>query len=211
MHYTFLSQKLESLYSGDLKMLSLFFYFSIFVIFISGLGLYGLSSFLIEQRSKEIGIRKVLGGSERQITFMLARSYLKLVLLSALVASPLVYYLMSKWMDTFAYRIPINGWDFALGILITLSIAFANSGQHQDAGAKMVHSALNTSSRIISKSISKGGGRSSYRGLVKIDKGAYGCKSNVLCDALILDPESRSDTYPYIEIEEEDVDRKSVV
>ncbi len=87
----------------------------------------------------------------------------------------------------------------------TLSIAFANSGQHQDAGAKMVHSAPNTSSRIISKSISKSGGRSSYRGLVKIDKGAYGCKSNVLCDALILDPESRSDTYPYIEIEEEDV------
>jgi Fe-S cluster assembly protein SufB len=87
----------------------------------------------------------------------------------------------------------------------TLSIAFANSGQHQDAGAKMVHSAPNTSSRIISKSISKGGGRSSYRGLVKVDKGAYGCKSNVLCDALILDPESRSDTYPYIEIEEEDV------
>ncbi|MCF6170190.1 MAG: ABC transporter permease [Bacteroidales bacterium] len=125
MHYTFLDQKLESLYSGDLKMLSLFFYFSAFVIFISGLGLYGLSSFLIEQRSKEIGIRKVLGGSERQITFMLARNYLKLVLLSAVLASPLVYYLMSRWMDTFAYRIAINGWDFALGILLTLSIALA--------------------------------------------------------------------------------------
>lgn len=87
----------------------------------------------------------------------------------------------------------------------TLSIAFANKGQHQDAGAKMVHSAPNTSSRIISKSISKGGGRSSYRGLVKVDKGAHDCKSNVICDALILDPESRSDTYPYIEIEENDV------
>jgi Fe-S cluster assembly protein SufB len=87
----------------------------------------------------------------------------------------------------------------------TLSIAFANEGQHQDAGAKMVHCAPNTSSRIISKSISKGGGRSSYRGLAKVVKGAKNCKSSVICDALILDPESRSDTYPYIEIEEDDV------
>lgn len=87
----------------------------------------------------------------------------------------------------------------------TLSIAFANEGQHQDAGAKMVHCAPNTSSRVISKSISKGGGRSSYRGLAKVEKGATNCKTNVICDALILDPESRSDTYPYIEIEEDDV------
>lgn len=87
----------------------------------------------------------------------------------------------------------------------TLSIAFANNGQHQDAGAKMVHCAPNTSSRVISKSISKGGGRSSYRGLAKVVKGATNCKTNVICDALILDPESRSDTYPYIEIEEDDV------
>lgn len=85
----------------------------------------------------------------------------------------------------------------------TLSIAFANKGQHQDAGAKMVHCAPNTSSRVISKSISKGGGRASYRGLVKIQKGAENCKSNVVCDALILDAASRSDTYPYIEVEED--------
>ena len=87
----------------------------------------------------------------------------------------------------------------------TLSIAFAGPGQHQDAGAKMVHAAPNTSSRIISKSLSKDGGRASYRGLVKVAKGATGCKSNVVCDALILDPESKSDTYPYIECEEADV------
>ena len=124
MHYALLSEKLESQYSGELKMLSLFIYFSIFVIFISGLGLYGLSSFLIEQRSKEIGIRRVLGGSERQITFMLAANYLKLVLISGLIATPLVYFLMNNWMNTFSYRIAINGWDFALGILLTLSIAF---------------------------------------------------------------------------------------
>jgi Fe-S cluster assembly protein SufB len=87
----------------------------------------------------------------------------------------------------------------------TLSIAFAGKGQHQDAGAKMVHCAPYTSSRIISKSISKGGGRSSYRGLVKVQRNAHHCKSNVVCDALILDPASRSDTYPYIEVEHENV------
>jgi Fe-S cluster assembly protein SufB len=87
----------------------------------------------------------------------------------------------------------------------TLSIAFAGDGQHQDAGAKMVHCASNTSSRIISKSISKDGGRASYRGLVKVNNGATNCKSNVVCDALILDSDSRSDTYPYIEIEENEV------
>jgi Fe-S cluster assembly protein SufB len=86
-----------------------------------------------------------------------------------------------------------------------LSIAFANKGQHQDAGGKVVHEAPHTSSRIISKSISKGGGRSSYRGLLKVLHGAKGCKSNVVCDALILDEISRSDTYPYIEIDEDDV------
>jgi Fe-S cluster assembly protein SufB len=87
----------------------------------------------------------------------------------------------------------------------TLSIAFAGKGQHQDAGAKMVHCAPNTYSRIISKSISKSGGRASYRGLAKVVNGATGCKSNVVCDALILDSTSRSDTYPYIEIDQNDV------
>jgi len=87
----------------------------------------------------------------------------------------------------------------------TLSIAFAGDGQHQDAGSKMVHCAPNTSSRVVSKSISKDGGRAGYRGLVKIQNGATHCKSNVVCDALILDAESRSDTYPYIEVEEDDV------
>ena len=86
-----------------------------------------------------------------------------------------------------------------------LSIAFSSKGQHQDAGAKLVHCAPNTTGQIISKSISKDGGRSSYRGLVKVEKGAVNSKNNVVCDALILDPESRSDTYPYIEIEEQDV------
>jgi Fe-S cluster assembly protein SufB len=86
-----------------------------------------------------------------------------------------------------------------------LSIAFASAGQHQDAGAKLVHCAPNTTGQIVSKSISKNGGRSSYRGLVKVESGAHNSRSNVVCDALILDPQSRSDTYPYIEIAEQDV------
>ncbi len=86
-----------------------------------------------------------------------------------------------------------------------LSMAFASDGQHQDAGGKMIHLAPNTSSKITSKSISRGTGRSSYRGLLKVHKGAYNSRSNVVCDALLLNPQSRSDTYPYIEIDEEDV------
>lgn len=86
-----------------------------------------------------------------------------------------------------------------------LSIAFSGKGQHQDAGGKVVHIAPNTTSRIVSKSISKDGGRASYRGLLKVADGASNVKSNVVCDALLLDPASRSDTYPYIEIDEEDV------
>jgi Fe-S cluster assembly protein SufB len=86
-----------------------------------------------------------------------------------------------------------------------LSIAFAGRGQHQDAGGKVVHGAPYTSSKIVSKSISKDGGRASYRGLLKVGKGAHHSKSNVVCDALLLDEASRSDTYPYIEIEEDNV------
>ena len=84
-----------------------------------------------------------------------------------------------------------------------LSIAYAGKGQHQDAGAKMVHAAPNTSSVITSKSISKNGGRATYRGLLKAYRGSENVKANVRCDALLLDEESRTDTYPYIEIEED--------
>src|SRR5262249_32050895 len=85
-----------------------------------------------------------------------------------------------------------------------LSVAFASEGMHQDAGAKMVHVAPDTSSTIVSKSISKGGGRTSYRGLVRVEPGARRVKASVVCDALLLDEDSRSDTYPYMDIQEED-------
>jgi Fe-S cluster assembly protein SufB len=87
----------------------------------------------------------------------------------------------------------------------TLSVAFAGEGQHQDAGAKMVHAAPYTSSTIISKSVARGGGRTSYRGLVQIQPGSHHSKSTVKCDALLVDTISRSDTYPYVDVREDDV------
>jgi len=86
-----------------------------------------------------------------------------------------------------------------------LSIAFAGEGQHQDAGAKMVHVAPHTSSQIVSKSVARGGGRTSYRGLVQVQEGAHHSKSTVKCDALLIDTVSRSDTYPYVDVREDDV------
>lgn len=87
----------------------------------------------------------------------------------------------------------------------TLSIAFAGEGQHQDTGSKMVHIAPNTSSSIVSKSVARGGGRAAYRGLVQVREGAKHSKNNVVCDALLVDTISRSDTYPYIDIREDEV------
>lgn len=134
-----------------------------------------------------------------------------------------VYNLVTK--RAFAYQDSIVEWvDGNLGSMITmkypavvlkepgakaeiLSIAMASSaGQIQDSGAKVTHEASNTTSKIVSKSISAHGGRASYRGAVKVVKGAQNCKSFVVCDALILDDQSRSDTYPYMEIEESSVD-----
>ncbi len=86
-----------------------------------------------------------------------------------------------------------------------MSIAFAGKGQHQDAGAKITHLAPNTTSKFVSKSVSKVGGRASYRGLLKIVEGADNCKSNVVCDALLLDDASRSDTYPTIEVDAKNI------
>ncbi|HEX6467568.1 MAG TPA: Fe-S cluster assembly protein SufB [Streptosporangiaceae bacterium] len=88
----------------------------------------------------------------------------------------------------------------------TLSVAFAGEGQHQDAGAKMVHNAPHTSSTIVSKSVARGGGRTSYRGLVQVQDGAQHSKSTVKCDALLVDQVSRSDTYPYVDVREDDVE-----
>ena len=87
----------------------------------------------------------------------------------------------------------------------TLSIAFAGEGQHQDTGSKMVHAAPHTSSSIISKSVARSGGRASYRGLVEVQPQAHHAASSVKCDALLVDTISRSDTYPYVDVQVDDV------
>ena len=95
-------------------------------------------------------------------------------------------------------------WRSGIALLV-LSVAMAGRGQHQDAGAKVIHAAPRTKSTVLSKSISKDGGRSSYRGLVKVHRGATDSKVNVRCDALLLDKDSRSDTYPTMEVDEQKV------
>ncbi|HLS49296.1 MAG TPA: SufD family Fe-S cluster assembly protein, partial [Actinomycetaceae bacterium] len=88
----------------------------------------------------------------------------------------------------------------------TLSAAFSGAGQNQDTGAKMVHMAPHTTSTVVSKSVSRNGGRSSYRGLVQVLEGARHSKSTVLCDALLVDTVSRTDTYPYVDVRVDDVE-----
>ena len=123
MRHLLLKDKISSLYKTDKKMLSLFIYFSLFVIFISSLGLYGLTSFLIQQRTREIGIRRILGGSDSRIITMLIKYYLRVVLIAGVITSFIVYYLMNLWLENFAYHISLNIWYFVAGIAISYIIA----------------------------------------------------------------------------------------
>jgi len=116
-----------------------------------------------------------------------------------------VYNLVTK-RATCAEGATMEWIDGNIGSKVTMKYpAVMLMGQHQDAGAKMVHAAPYTSSTIISKSVARGGGRTSYRGLVKVEKGAHHSKSTVKCDALLVDTISRSDTYPYVDVREDDV------
>ncbi|MFM5951885.1 MAG: Fe-S cluster assembly protein SufB [Micrococcales bacterium] len=115
-----------------------------------------------------------------------------------------------EWVDgnigskvTMKYPAVILAGEHAKGE--TLSVAFAGPGQHQDAGAKMIHLAPNTSSSIVSKSIARGGGRTSYRGEIRVNPGAYNSANTVRCDALLVDTISRSDTYPAVDVREDNV------
>ena len=124
LHDTFLNEKLDSLYQSDQKILSLFIYFTIFVLLISSLGLYGLSAFLVEQRSKEISIRKVLGGSDNKIILLMVKEHMILVLLAGLLIVPVVYIFLRRWLNGFAYHIDLHPWFFVAGIVMVAIIAF---------------------------------------------------------------------------------------
>ena len=123
--YTFLDENFEKLYQAETKQGTIFTIFSFIAIFIACLGLFGLSAFAISQRIKEIGIRKVLGANVSTIVGLLSKDFLKLVAIAALIAFPVAWYAMNKWLQDFAYRINIPWWIFLAAGIIAAIIAFA--------------------------------------------------------------------------------------
>ncbi len=121
--FSFVDQRLESLYYQDKQLASIVFIFSSLAIFIACLGLYALAAFMTEQRTKEIGIRKALGASVAQVTQMLSKDFIKLVLISFVIAVPVGYYLLSIWLERFAYHVDISILVFALAGVISMVIA----------------------------------------------------------------------------------------
>ncbi|WP_419800865.1 ABC transporter permease [Mucilaginibacter sp.] len=123
--YTFLDQKFETTYKTDLRQQTILTIFSGLAILVACLGLFGLASFTAAKRTKEIGVRKVLGSSVQNILLLLSKDLLKPVLLSTLIAIPLAYFVMEKWLQNFAYRTTLHWWVFVLAALVTFAIALA--------------------------------------------------------------------------------------
>jgi putative ABC transport system permease protein len=128
--YQFMDQAFDNLYKNDLKISELVLLFSCISIVISALGLFGLATFVAEQKTKEIGIRKVMGASVTQITVMLSKDFVTLVLIAIAIASPIAYWAMSRWLQNFAYKINLSWWIFvSAGILAVLVAVTTISGQ----------------------------------------------------------------------------------
>jgi putative ABC transport system permease protein len=121
--YSFLDETYAGLYKSEMNFKTIFFYITFIAIFIACLGLFGLSSFITEQRTKEIGIRKVLGASVSGIVGMLSKDFVKLILIAALIAFPVSWWAMHKWLQDFVYRIDIGWWVFAAAAVVALLIA----------------------------------------------------------------------------------------
>jgi putative ABC transport system permease protein len=130
LNYSFYDEYFASMYKKEENLASLVNMFSILAIIISGLGIFGLSVFQSEQRIKEIGIRKVLGASSTEITFLLTKSFSKWVLYANIIAFPVAYYFVNKWLQDFAYRINISWWVFVLSGGIALIIALVTVSVH---------------------------------------------------------------------------------
>lgn len=122
--YTFLDDQFAQLYVAEARTGKIFTSFAILAVIIASLGLFGLSAFSIRQRVREIGIRKVLGASSGSITAMLSAQFLKLVTISVLIAIPVTWYAMHRWLQEFAYRIEIQWWVFVLAGALALTVAF---------------------------------------------------------------------------------------
>lgn len=128
--YSFLADDIEAMYRAEQRMGKLFIYFALLAIIVAGLGLFGLAAFTALQRTKEIGIRKTLGASTVAMVNLLSRDYLKLLTLAFLVAVPVAYYAMNRWLEGFAYRIDMNGWIFLVAGLLAVIIAMLAASFH---------------------------------------------------------------------------------
>jgi putative ABC transport system permease protein len=126
--YNFLDQDFNNLYTSERYLSKLISIFTIMAVIISCLGLFGLSAFISERRTKEIGIRKVLGANVSTIVFMLSQDFTKWIIISNIIAWPLAYWLMDMWLDNFAYRVTLGWWVFILSGLLALIIAIATVG-----------------------------------------------------------------------------------
>jgi putative ABC transport system permease protein len=123
-HYSFLDANLAALYVAEKRAQHIFGIFALLAVFIACIGLLGLAAYMTQQRTKEIGIRKVLGASVVGITGLLAKDFLKLVLLGIFIASPIAWVLMDKWLADFAYRIELQWWMFLLAGVVAVAVAF---------------------------------------------------------------------------------------
>jgi putative ABC transport system permease protein len=124
IEYKFLDENFEAMYTAEDKLRSLLWIFTSIAIFIGCLGLFGLAAYTAERRRKEVGIRKVLGASTKGVVLLLSKDFIRLVVISLLVASPVAWYFMNKWLQDFAYRVNISWWVFAVAAILALSIAF---------------------------------------------------------------------------------------
>jgi ABC-type antimicrobial peptide transport system permease subunit len=127
LHYEFIDQKYAAKYKSETLTGSITYYFAFISILISCLGLFGLAAFMARQRTKEIGIRKVLGANVENITVLLSRDFLKLVLLAIVIASPLAYFFMGRWLEGFTYKIGISWWVFVLAGLLAVLVSLATT------------------------------------------------------------------------------------
>jgi putative ABC transport system permease protein len=126
--YSFLDEKINSLYTAQENLSRLVRYFALIAIFISCTGLFSLAAFMATQRTREIGIRKVLGASVMSLIALLFRDFLKLVVLALFISTPLAWWVMNKWLHDFAYRIPLSWWIFAAAGILAVGISFLTVG-----------------------------------------------------------------------------------
>jgi putative ABC transport system permease protein len=128
LDYKFLDENFQQMYKAEDKLKSLLWIFTAIAIFVGCLGLFGLAAYTAERRKKEVGIRKVLGASTEGVVLLLSKDFIKLVIISLLIASPVAWYFMNKWLQDFAYRIHVSWWVFIITAFIAISIAFATVG-----------------------------------------------------------------------------------